>query len=511
MELSASEASSAMTFGSDAEMPEDPIEEPIYLGRKREKFFKMIVERGEGIDKPGTLDEVIIRYCDFSENLSDFDFQTIRLGLGLLPDYLEKGLISMKLNEVADLHVPENMTKTESKIIRIEVKSFINIHDLHANGMLIKKVLHKSSNIDRINYKDEVKYNIKISQGDQIIHDLVTEDTIVGVSECPEGIIEVLKTMKNNERSEISVNREYFEQKFKGKLVNGNDVTVFIEILSHVKLTDIYVNGGFFKKVLEEGEGLSPYPNSQVEIEYLLEFNEKQVKGQMIAFIDECSMPSLWQDTIKLMKPNEHCKVECFPNDKSPNLRDSFAPELNCDSDSPVLHLKLLQVISGGPLYELEDEDKLVIAIRMKNIGSELYKKSLFTRAIEKYEFGLAAINPAKDNLELFQEVYVSLQLNTALCFFKLKEFRSAVIRCDRILEISANEFKVLFRKGSALKSMFEYLNAIGVFEKGILAAKSAGNEAAVQDFNREIRSCQDLIGNYHKKEKKLYANLFND
>lgn len=500
-----------MTFGSDAEMPEDPIEEPIYLGRKREKFFKMIVERGEGIDKPGTLDEVVLRYCDFSENLNDFDFKTFHLGLGQLPDYLEKGLISMKLNEIADLHVPETMTKTESKIIRVEVKSFINIHDLHANGMLIKKVLQKSSNIDRINYKDEVKFNIKISQKEEIIQDLTTEDIIVGVSEYPEGVIEILKTMKNNEKSEISVNRDYFLHKFKGKIVNEAHVTVFIEILNHVKLTDIYVNGGFFKKTLQEGEGLCPYPNSQVEIEYLLEYNSKQVQGQLTTFIDTCSIPSLWQDTIKLMKLNEHCKVECFPNDKSPNLRDSFSPELNCDSDTPVLHLKLLQILSGGPLYELEDEDKVTIAIRMKNIGSELYKQNLFTRAIEKYELGLAAINPAKDNLELFQEVYVSLQLNTALCFFKLKEFRNSVIRCDRILEISANEFKVLYRKASALKAMFEYKNAIEVFEKGILAAKMAGNEAAVQDFNKEIRSCQDLIGNYHKKEKKLYANLFND
>lgn len=96
MEISESDASSAMTFGSDAEMPEDPVEEPIYLGRKREKFYKIIIERGEGIDKPGTIDEVVFRFCNFSENLSEKPFATLRLGKGLLPDYLEKGIVTMK-------------------------------------------------------------------------------------------------------------------------------------------------------------------------------------------------------------------------------------------------------------------------------------------------------------------------------------------------------------------------------------------------------------------------------
>lgn len=509
MEFTASEASSIIDFASDNEMPEDPVEEPVYLGKKREKFFKVIVERGEGIDKPGTLDEVVLRFCEFSENLSDSQFQTIKMGLGTLPDYLEKGVISMKINEIIDLHVPEKMTKTEPKIVRIELQSFINIHDLHANGMLLKKVLNKSKEIDRINYKDEVKFSFKVVQGLEILLEKNTKAMIVGVTECCEGLVEVLKTMKLNEISEVTVKFEYFCQKFGYKTVTNEDPVVRLEILELVKLTDVYVNGGFFKRTMSEGEGSNPYPNSLVEIEYLLEYLDVKKQGVITAYLDECLIPSLWQDTVKLMKLYENCKVECFPNEKSLNLRDSFSLELNCPVDNPVIQFKLNKIISGAPLYDLEDEDKLIIALRMKKTAAELFKAEMFLRAIEKCELGLAAVNPVKDNLGLFQEVYISLQLNTAMSFCKLKEYRPAVVRCDRIFEISKDEIKVIYRKGVAIKMMFEYKNAIEVFERGMELAKVQGNDAAVKDFIREISQCESLLESYHKKEKKLYANLF--
>lgn len=509
MDLSASEASSIIDFASDAELPEDPVEEPVYLGRKREKFFKIIVERGEGIDKPGTLDEVVMRYCEFSENLSDFQFTTIRMGLGNLPDYIEKGVISMKVNEIIDLHVPETMTETEPKIFRIELQSFINIHDLHANGMLIKKVLKKSREIDRINYKDEVKFSLEITQGTSTLQPKVEKFVIIGISDCDEGLTEILKTMKLSELSEVTINFSYFCSKFHYKTISTEPPIVKLEILELVKLTDVYVNGGFFKRTLIEGSGSTPYPNSQVEFEYTLEYNDQKQQGTITAYLDECAIPSLWQDSIKLMKLHEYCKVECFPNEKSVNLRDSFNEDLNCPVDTPVFHFTLNNVISGAPLYELEDEDKLQIALRMKKTAADLYRAEKYLRAIDKCELGLAAVNPVKDNLELFKDVYVSLQLNVAMSNCKLKEYRTAVVRCDRVLEVAKDEVKVVYRKGVALKMMFEYGNAIEQFEMGMEIAKGKNDAAAVRDFCKEIAQCRVLLENYRKKEKKLYANLF--
>ena len=45
------------SFDSGSEMPEDPIDEPVYID-KRKGFYKIIKIRGEGIDKPGTIDHV---------------------------------------------------------------------------------------------------------------------------------------------------------------------------------------------------------------------------------------------------------------------------------------------------------------------------------------------------------------------------------------------------------------------------------------------------------------------
>lgn len=509
MELSGSEASSAINFGSDAEMPEDPIEEPVYLGRKREKFYKMILERGEGIDKPGTIDEVTIRHCDFSEDLSSKPFQTLQLGQGNLPDYIEKGIVSMKKNESIDLHVPEAMTKSEAKIVKVELAHFINIHDLHANGMLFKKVLEKSTQIDRISYKDEVKINLYITQGDDKLLEILDYDLIVGVSACHEGLVEILTTMKETEYSEITVKLDYFLKKFTIDAPGNQDPIVHIRVLKLVKLTDIYVNGGFFKKILSPGSNVGPYPHSQIEFEYKVQWDSEEIQGTMIAYLDECQIPSLWEDCLKQMKEGEYSQIECFPNEKSSNLRDGLIENLNIPSDTPILFFKIVKIISGSALYEMEDEDKKNMALRMKTAGTSLFRCNLFAKAIEKYDIGLGALNPVKDNLDLFLDIYTSLQLNVALSFSKQKDYRNCIIRCDRVLEHNPKDIKTIYRKASALKCMFEYIQGAEVFQKALEISREKGDTQAEKDILKELEQIKELEVKYKQKEKKLYSGLF--
>ena len=509
MELSGSDASSAMSFGSDAEMPEDPIEEPVYLGRKRERFYKIILERGEGIDKPGTIDEIVVRHCGFSEDLTQKPFVTLNLGRGALPDYVEKGIVSMKKNEIADLHVPETLTGTEAEIVKIELQSFINIHDLHANRMLIKKVLQKSGEISRISDKDEVVFSISIRQNSEFILEETEMDTIVGISILSEGIFEILRTMKLREKSEIQVKNEYFREKFEYICQGETDPIVSIEILKLDKLTDIYVNGGFYKKTLETGLSDTLYPNSQIEFEYKLEYSGNTIEGTLIAFIDECVLPSLWEDTLKLMKIGESAKIQCFPNDRIDNLRDGFTEKFNCPENNPQIYFKILRLISGGPVYEMEENEKLDLAKRMKIVGSELFKRNLFTKAIDKYDNGLGALNPIKDNMDMYKDTFISLQLNIAMCFFKLKDYSKCISRCEKVIDVESGEFRAFYRKGMALKMSFEYLSAMEQFEKGKVIAIEKNQELSVKEFEKELTQVAAHIEAYHKKEKKIYANLF--
>jgi hypothetical protein len=511
MEISESDASSAMTFGSDAQMPEEPVEEPIYFGRKREKFYKIISERGEGIDKPGTIDEVVVRYCEFLENLSDKPFVTVNLGKGLLPEYIEKGIVSMKKGEISDLHIPETLTEGEPLIIKIELLSFINKHDLHGNGMMIKKVLNKSSNIDRINDKDEIKINLLIKQDDLIVYQADNLEIIVGVSDLPEGLFEILRSMKYKEVSETVIDYNYFIQKFKYPIKFETNPIALIEIVEFIKVTDIYVNGGFYKKILEPGTNESPHSNSQVEFEYSVEWPENAIKGSFVAFLDESVIPSLWEDALKLMKLEEYSKIQCFKHDGSYHLRDGLEEKFNCPYETPIIHLKLLKILKGGPLYEMEDSEKLEIALRMKKAGTDLFRKNLFERAIEKYDNGLGALNPAKDNLDLFKDIFITLQLNVALSFFKLKEYRKCILRCDRILDIDPEDFKALFRKAMAFKMMCEFVNANENLDKGRKFAENKQRAEFVKEFDKEIKAVNELVQAYRKKEKKLYANLFKD
>jgi tetratricopeptide (TPR) repeat protein len=229
----------------------------------------------------------------------------------------------------------------------------------------------------------------------------------------------------------------------------------------------------------------------------------------MSAYLDECAIPSLWQDSIKLMKIGEHAKIECFKHEDSFHLRDGFDEKFNCFYDSPELSLKFIRVIEGGPLYEMDEDDKLKMAIRMKNVGTALYKANLYLKAIEKYDIGLGALSPVKEHIEKYKETYISLQLNVALSFFKLKDYRQCIVRADRVLEIEPDEFRTIFRKGMAYKMMFEFQNANECFAKGKEIAENKLQTVSVQDFEREIKHVAELVEVYHKKEKKLYSNLF--
>ena len=95
------------------------------------------------------------------------------------------------------------------------------------------------------------------------------------------------------------------------------------------------------------------------------------------------------------------------------------------------------------------------------------------------------------------------------MSFARLKDYRQSITRCDRILEVEPNEFRAYFRKGIGFKSLCEYHNATQAFQKGKIIAETFDQSDAVKDFDKEIKGVEVLVQAYHKKEKKIFANLF--
>lgn len=56
-----SETESAKSFGSASEIPDEVLGEPIYIERDS-KFYKVLKEKGNTIEKPGKIDKVCIAW-----------------------------------------------------------------------------------------------------------------------------------------------------------------------------------------------------------------------------------------------------------------------------------------------------------------------------------------------------------------------------------------------------------------------------------------------------------------
>lgn len=99
--------------------------------------------------------------------------------------------------------------------------------------------------------------------------------------------------------------------------------------------------------------------------------------------------------------------------------------------------------------------------------------------------------------------ILLSGYLNLALFYLKANKYLEAKQSCDKALEIDENNEKALFRRGLVKLELASPEDAIKDFKK-VLEIEPK-NAAASQ----KIIACNNLIKENLRKEKKLYANMF--
>ncbi|CAG9330774.1 unnamed protein product [Blepharisma stoltei] len=519
-----SDAPTIQTFESDTEVPEDPVEEPVYLDRKRFGFYKIIESRGEGIDKPGTIDEVIIRMCDTTEELNELgDPIEIKLGCGMLPAALEKTIVSMKKDEMVEVHIPAKFHDGVDKKYRVHLLSFLNVHDLRGDGILIKRVLNKGSGYDRVDEKDEIKFSVKIWQGDSVFYENQEIDT-TGSSEliCP-GLFEILKTMKKGEISQIIVNYHYFIENFtsinKENLLQS-DVKVDINLMELVKIRDIFGDGFFYKKILEYGDRSNASQlNANIEVFYKLVIEDQIIisnfdQEPLESRLDEDEFPTLWIQCIKFMKVGEYAMIDC--NLTGPNnsyMNDGLNPILNPEIPENIkkahVYLKLFSSDLGKTNHGMEVEERLEEALRLKEVALKYYKLGKIEKALKKYDDAKTSVEPIKDAPEDHKPTIVILLNNIALCNIKLEKMREAELAVNKALEIFPEDIKSLYRRATARTGLSDYIGALNDLNlaKEVIIRKNETDMLAT--IENEIKKVQILNKKYHQKEKEIYKKLF--
>ncbi|KAJ3216521.1 peptidyl-prolyl cis-trans isomerase cpr6 [Clydaea vesicula] len=232
--------------------------------------------------------------------------------------------------------------------------------------------------------------------------------------------------------------------------------------------------------------------------------------------IDCGELPSNWKDL--------------FPQPEDGDLYNDY-PE-----DHPV---KNKESGDHDPIEMLE------IALKIKNYGTELFKKGEYEKAAEKYRKAvryLDAIHPVPEDLDVITEeqkmeyfsIRVSSQLNEAMSHLKVNNFAEAKVAASKVIELS-DRLKLNLKKkmekkenGNADIKITDFtLKPVDLckahFRRGQAYLKSGGPEQALTDFlvcesldsedkfvKREILLSKNLIKEKREREKKAYSQMFN-
>uniref|UniRef100_A0A803MJ16 peptidylprolyl isomerase n=1 Tax=Chenopodium quinoa TaxID=63459 RepID=A0A803MJ16_CHEQI len=451
---------------------------------------KRILRHGNSWQTPFPGDEVEVHYSGHvedgslgssHENGTPFKF---KLGQGEVIKGLDEGVVTMKKGEKAVFKVPPHLAYGEAGfsplipphstvIFDVEMISWSTIRDITGDGGVLKKIITEGDGWATPKDGDEVsvKYEAKLENG--TVHS-TSENAQLHVGDgklCP-AIHKAVKTMRRNEKAELSVRFSYrftdgFEVEFGREEARSSNITILLELLSWRSVVDVLGDKKILKKVISAGEGFV-YPNegSLVKVIYVgkredgVIFEQKGSNDEPFEYMClEDQVEESLDKAIMTMKKGEKSQVFVF----SDHVQES--PEA---SDTVFANPKVI--------YEVELLD--------------------FTKAVKCIEFNH---NFSDEEKQQTKALLSSCNLNNAACKLKLEDYVGAATLCTKVLEIDQVNTKALFRRAQA------YLQTSDLDK----AEADSRRALTIDPNNREIKLVYQMIKTKQKEHALYQAQLF--
>ena len=177
-------------------------------------------------------------------------------------------------------------------------------------------------------------------------------------------------------------------------------------------------------------------------------------------------------DMITTMKREERSQFLLYNSHKL--LSDSVRVEAD---QVPPMGAEVIYIIHlhsfnrGKDLWNLNDQERLEIAKRHKEQGSQFFNASAFRSAALNYSKAiqyLAAVDPDTpyevDSLEDYETEILATKaavlLNLSACQLKFEQYDHVVSNCTKVLELEAGNVKAWYRRAKALLGMKDYETA---------------------------------------------------
>eukprot|EP01041_Mallomonas_annulata_P014828 gene14828-31493_t len=156
---------------------------------------------------------------------------------------------------------------------------------------------------------------------------------------------------------------------------------------------------------------------------------------------------------------------------------------------------------------KLDEDDRIKVAIKIKDAANKLFSESNFKDAMDNYlqalmAFDYTSINSG-DNTRILNTLTLPLLCNLAACCNELKEYHKAIKFSDQALLLNPLSSKAHLRRGQSHMKLGDYTNA----EIDFLASLShLSNKNNDDNLKNKIQSYIKTI-NQKKYEDKMREN----
>ncbi|KAG0616294.1 hypothetical protein M758_5G104200 [Ceratodon purpureus] len=507
---------------------------------------KMIVSHGTDPSPKTPLygDEIKVHYTGMLPDGTVFDSSrdkepyVFNLGVGQVIKGWDKGVKTMRKGEQAVFTLkpeyaygkagrPPGVPPNTTLKFDIELLSWCSVRDVCRDGGVMKKIIFEGESWETPKDPDEVtvKYVAKLDDG-TIISKSPDEGSqyIVKDGLFCSGISHAVKTMNKKEVVVLTIRPEYGFGPEGREATNCECVvppnatlTIDLEVISWNAVESVTDDNVVIKKIIRQGESYEkPNDGSFIKVKYigtLLDGTIFEKKGYdseepYTICIDEDQVVPGLDETFVSMKKNEVCIVTIPPQYGFEGEEKQCDLALVPPNSILTYEVEMVSFIKEKDHWDWNSSQKIAGATKKKEQGNNLFKSGKLFQASLKYEKGAKYVDydihfPDANEKKTARELKISLNLNDAACKLKLNKFPEVVDLTTKVLDLDSMNVKALFRRTQANSALME----VELAYQDIKMAVEVDPEN--RDVASEHKKLRQKVTELHKKEAKLYGNMF--
>ncbi|CAD8151831.1 unnamed protein product [Paramecium octaurelia] len=542
---------------SEKDIPKEKLHKQKMLVKKELLHVKKEVrQRGISYEKPAYYDKVKIAIIEITEEeYNNGDEKLILENAKIVEQHIlspqndrwiDKALQSMKKQEIS-IYIQEHLKHDENQMKVLDYKVYTLIQmidwqiivDLFQDQTYLKYILQLGKGGDRCEILDEIIYEIKIFQGENLLF----TDSQDGPSPIKliksKVVYQILKTMKNKELSLCHIKHDsYLQNENQEFLQSLNydkeakvDWKVEINVKTLFKIDDLYGDGILIKTTMYRSRNTAkpdkvslidfdmwiysmstdPYPKKEnllysstdedpiydrIEAKKHNDEDEEPSQGSLSLYIDDLKVSKLMRLALLRMKKRELSIIRCY------ETKDLIKNGIDYEGMKGMIEKELIYVIyvhtfsEGKNNFSMTIDEKIEQAIRKKQIGLKWISQQNYRKALKVFKTINAYFDYGtftEDDKEKMREFQISSLLNSSLCMMKLKEWKDMKIVCEKLYKLDSKNQKVVYRYCYALMNLYEYEEALQIITED--------NEDLIK-LKMEIKQ---LYSQYKNKEKQMY------